>query len=92
MSHSKSNIKDPAFPRYERYNDPGIVWVGKIPSHWDVKPGRVTLSLNKEKNAENIDDEVFAPMALCGVRRHGKLVVSITKDNPVAIPGFQERP
>ena len=25
------------FPRYEKYKDSGVEWLGKIPSHWEVK-------------------------------------------------------
>ena len=62
MTHSKSKIQNPKFslPRYPRYKDSGIEWVGKIPSHWDVKPGRVTLSLNKDKNTKNNEDTVLS--------------------------------
>ena len=54
--NSKFKIQNPKFslPRYPRYKDSGVEWVENIPTHWDVKPGRVTLSLNKEKNAGNI--------------------------------------
>ena len=26
-----------SFPRYERYKDSGVEWLGKVPDHWDVK-------------------------------------------------------
>ena len=25
-----------SFPRYERYKDSGVEWIGEIPEHWDV--------------------------------------------------------
>jgi len=27
-----------SFPRYPAYKDSGVVWLGEIPLHWDVKP------------------------------------------------------
>lgn len=47
-----------SFPKYDRYKDSGVEWVGDVPEHWDVLPGRVTLSLNKEKNTGNFEDTV----------------------------------
>lgn len=37
---------------YSEYKDSGIPWIGKIPSHWDVKPIRSFLSQSKELNAD----------------------------------------
>ncbi|MDP0490942.1 MAG: restriction endonuclease subunit S [Verrucomicrobiota bacterium JB023] len=48
------------FPRYDRYKDSGVEWLGEIPEHWKLLPGRVTLSLNKEKNTGNIEDTVLS--------------------------------
>jgi len=36
--------------KYDSYKDSGVQWLGEIPSHWEVKPGRVIYSENKEKN------------------------------------------
>ncbi len=27
-----------SFPRYERYKDSGVEWLGEVPEHWDVLP------------------------------------------------------
>ena len=37
---------------YSEYKDSGIPWIGRIPSHWDVKPIRSFLSQSKELNAD----------------------------------------
>jgi type I restriction enzyme S subunit len=75
-----------SFPKYERYKDSGIEWVEKIPSHWDVKPGRVTLSLNKEKNAGNIEETVLS-------LSYGRLVIKppekMTGLVPESLEGYQ---
>ncbi len=86
MSHSKSNIRNSSLPRYASYKDSGIEWVEKIPSHWDVKPGRVTLSLNKEKNAGNIEETVLS-------LSYGRLVIKphekMTGLVPESLEGYQ---
>ena len=25
-----------SFPRYERYKDSGVIWIGEVPEHWEV--------------------------------------------------------
>ncbi|MES2660463.1 MAG: restriction endonuclease subunit S [Verrucomicrobiota bacterium] len=75
-----------ALPKYERYKDSGIEWADTIPSHWDVKPGRVTLSLNKEKNAGNIEETVLS-------LSYGRLVIKppekMTGLVPESLEGYQ---
>ena len=38
MTHSTSKIQNPKFslPRYPRYKDSGVEWLGEIPEHWDT--------------------------------------------------------
>jgi type I restriction enzyme S subunit len=75
-----------ALPKYERYKDSGIEWVGTIPAHWDVKPGRVTLALNKEKNTGNIEETVLS-------LSYGRLVIKppekMTGLVPESLEGYQ---
>jgi type I restriction enzyme S subunit len=28
-----------AFPKYERYKDSGVEWLGEVPEHWEVEKG-----------------------------------------------------
>ena len=35
---------------YNSYKESGIQWIGKIPSHWRVLPGRALFNENKNKN------------------------------------------
>lgn len=35
---------------YPEYKDSGVSWLGKIPTHWNVKPGMALISQRKEKN------------------------------------------
>lgn len=41
------------FPKYDHYKDSGVEWLGEVPAHWEVLPGRTCLSLNKDRNAGN---------------------------------------
>lgn len=43
-----------SFPRYERYKDSGVEWVGEIPEHWEV---RKLFSLAKIKSITNCENE-----------------------------------
>lgn len=36
--------------RYNEYKDSGVQWLGEIPSHWGILPGRVIFDENKKKN------------------------------------------
>lgn len=27
-----------SFPRYPRYKDSGVEWLGEVPEHWEVVP------------------------------------------------------
>ena len=74
------------FPRYDTYKDSGTEWLGEIPEHWDVKPGRVTLSLNKEKNKGNFENIVLS-------LSYGNIVVKppakLTSLVPESFEGYQ---
>lgn len=39
-----------AFPQYDSYRDSGVPWIGKIPSHWEVKRH---IGLFDERNVRN---------------------------------------
>lgn len=29
-----------AFPKYPKYKDSGVAWLGEVPEHWGVYPNR----------------------------------------------------
>jgi type I restriction enzyme S subunit len=62
IQNSEFNIQNSQFslPRYPRYRDSGVEWLGDVPAHWEVKPGRTCLSLNKERNSGNIENTVLS--------------------------------
>ena len=74
------------FPKYDSYKNSGVEWVGDVPKHWDVLPGRVTLSLNKEKNMGNVEDTVLS-------LSYGRLVIKspekLTGLVPESFEGYQ---
>ena len=37
-----------SFPRYERYKDSGVEWLGEMPEHWDVKFVKALATCNDE--------------------------------------------
>jgi type I restriction enzyme S subunit len=37
------------FPRYPKYKDSGVEWLGQVPEHWDVKRLKCNLRLLTEK-------------------------------------------
>lgn len=36
--------------RYENYRDSGVVWLGDVPSHWEVQPLRSVTKLKADRN------------------------------------------
>lgn len=49
-----------ALSTYERYKDSGVEWLGRVPEHWQLLPGRTSLSLNGERNAGNVETTVLS--------------------------------
>lgn len=58
------------YPAYPAYKDSGVAWLGKIPSHWEVKRLRYTCTLNPGKSELSTfspDTQVsFLPMEKIG--------------------------
>lgn len=59
-----------SFPRYERYKDSGVAWLGEVPVGWDVKRIRYVGEFNPSKSeisSVNRETEVsFLPMDAVG--------------------------
>ena len=47
-----------SFPRYPKYKESGVEWLGEVPEHWEVKKFRYLFRESPEK----IDSEVVGPM------------------------------
>lgn len=37
-----------SFPRYPKYKDSGVAWLGEVPEHWEVKPIKAVATCNDE--------------------------------------------
>jgi type I restriction enzyme S subunit len=74
------------FPKYPKYKDSGVEWLGEVPQHWEVLPGRTCLSLNKEKNGRNIETTVLS-------LSYGRVVIKppekLTGLVPASFEGYQ---
>lgn len=49
-----------SFPRYERYKDSGVEWIGEIPEHWDV----LRLGSFFEERREIVSDVDYPPLSV----------------------------
>jgi type I restriction enzyme S subunit len=56
IGNSKSKIQNSQFslPRYPRYKDSGVEWLGEVPEHWDVQSLRAVAGLYVEKNQPDL--------------------------------------
>jgi len=59
-----------SFPRYSKYKDSGIDWLGEVPTHWEVKRLRFVTALNPSKSEiSDLDRSTlvsFLPMEAIG--------------------------
>ncbi|NVZ11441.1 restriction endonuclease subunit S [Allochromatium humboldtianum] len=46
-----------SFPRYERYKDSGVEWLGEVPEHWEVRPLKYLVAFRSggTPSKENMD-------------------------------------
>ena len=47
-----------SFPRYEKYKESGVQWLGEVPSHWEVVPLKALASCNDEVLSESTVGEM----------------------------------
>lgn len=45
---------------YSEYKDSGQQWLGKIPSHWKILPGKAIFEENKSRNKDNQENFVLS--------------------------------
>jgi type I restriction enzyme S subunit len=43
-----------AFPKYPKYKDSGVEWLGDVPEHWEVNALRACAALNVERNRPDL--------------------------------------
>ena len=64
-----------SFPRYERYKDSGVDWLGEVPEHWQVKRLKFSARLVTDKATERTN-----PVALENIESWtGRLLPSDTE-------------
>jgi type I restriction enzyme S subunit len=64
-----------SFPRYEKYKDGGVEWLGNLPSHWAVEPLKRNVRLVTDKADQQIN-----PIALENIESwSGRLIETDTK-------------
>ena len=54
------------FPKYERYKDSGIEWLGEVPEHWEVEKGLRYLFETEDRSVKG-DEELLSVSHLTGV-------------------------
>jgi len=55
------------FPRYAKYKDIGVKWIGEIPTHWKVLPFKALFQMSNEKNGKNVVGEMLSVSGYRGV-------------------------
>lgn len=56
-----------AYPAYENYDESGIDWIERFPSHWSLQPVRASFSFRNEKNDPVITDNILSLSIAHGV-------------------------
>lgn len=51
---SDSSVQNATFPRYDRYKDSGVEWLGEIPEHWEVESLRAAAELFTERGRPDL--------------------------------------
>ena len=55
-----------AFPKYERYKNSGVEWLGEVPEHWEVEKGLRYLFETEDRSVKG-DEELLSVSHLTGV-------------------------
>ncbi|ROT02889.1 restriction endonuclease subunit S [Muribaculaceae bacterium Isolate-037 (Harlan)] len=58
---------------YSEYKNSGQAWLGEIPSHWELLPGKAIFLENKRKNWDNSESFVLS-------LSYGRIIPKINKD------------
>ena len=77
-----------SFPKYPKYKDSGVEWLGEVPEHWDVVPLKAVASHNDEVLAEDTPpDHEIAYVDISGVEAN----VGITTKESMAFAAAPSR-
>ena len=56
-----------SFPRYPKYKDSGVEWLGEVPEHWEVRPNKAVMTLLKREVGSAWSDTELLSLTLRGV-------------------------
>ena len=56
-----------SFPRYPKYKDSGVAWLGEVPEHWAVLPCRAIVHERTAKNDGALCQDYLSLMANVGI-------------------------
>jgi len=81
MTHSKSKIQNPksSLPRYPRYKDSGIEWIGEVPEHWEVRRNLGVFDERKECNQP--EEELLSVTVSRGIIRQSEITAKKDSSN-----------
>ena len=79
MENSKFPIQNSQFPRYARYRDSGVEWLGEIPEHWDVQRNLGVFLERNERGRPN--DELLSITIKRGVIRQSEITTKKDSSN-----------
>lgn len=56
-------------PKYDRYKESGVEWLGEIPEHWEILPFKALFKPSNEKNGQNIIGEMLSVSGYRGIEQ-----------------------
>lgn len=62
-----------SFPAYPEYKDSGVVWLGEVPSHWDVVRFKCVFEERNERSLSG-DETLLSVSAYTGVRPRSEML------------------
>jgi type I restriction enzyme S subunit len=65
-----------AFPKYDRYKDSGVEWLGEVPAHWEVEKG-LRYFVETEDRSLKGDEELLSVSHLTGVTPRSEKNISM---------------
>jgi type I restriction enzyme S subunit len=68
-----------SFPKYERYKDSGVEWLGEIPEHWEVRRNLGVFDERNERGRPN--DELLSVTIKRGVIRQSEITTKKDSSN-----------
>ncbi|MEI7909028.1 MAG: hypothetical protein WCK77_05275 [Verrucomicrobiota bacterium] len=81
MTHSKSKIQNPksSLPRYPRYKDSEIEWLGEVPEHWEIRRNLGVFDERKECNQP--EEELLSVTVSRGIIRQSEITAKKDSSN-----------